>query len=457
MGILGSLRRWRALGCALVLIVAVAWIDTRLKASPLDGYCPDDVRCVVAGEDFPAFYGGLQRIDAAKGVADELRRPLAAAELAVRKATGIRPTPRRWRAWLGGLFLAGWRGSDSGVCVRPGVLMRVADLLLRNPVEDGVRVFGADYFYGWRDGFLIVSASRAYVADALKASVRVVEPSEARDDLRFQWERPPSGVFHVLARDGLPVSGWIAGNASHRTTPLTAAAAWPETPMLAVTSSKWADVWTLWTGWTKWTELLQEWAGGFCAPWNSASLPDGWDASVDECAFAVLDLDTQETVPVPEVAMILRAKAPAQVRHPLEPLFAPDSLMPYEWNGQPGFMAAGIGEKLVPCLCRVGSDWMFASREPLMAQLAGHLRPAEPLDADIAIRLDWAKLAKCGEVMLRKAAVLELVPRMNVKDVDAVLMPYVRAAGQLGSLEFDAHAQGGRIGFDGRLAQQTKK
>ena len=253
MGILRSLRRWRALGCALILIAAVTWIDTRLKASQLDGYCPDDVQCMAAAEDFPAFYGGLQRIDAAKGVVDELRRPLAAAEQAVRKTTGIRPTPLRWRAWLGRLFLAGWRGNEAGICVRPGVLMRVAELLLRNPAQDGVRMFGANYFYAWRDGFLIVSVSHAYVADALKASTRVVEPSQARDDLRLQWERPPSGVLHVLARDGLPASGWIAGNVSHRTTPLTVAAAWPETPMLAVTASKWEDVWTVWTSWTEWT------------------------------------------------------------------------------------------------------------------------------------------------------------------------------------------------------------
>jgi hypothetical protein len=471
---LKRLRRWRALLCTLAVIGILAWLDDRVTSSPTPGYCPETAAWIVAAQDFGVFYSGIQRSDAARAAADDLRQPLSAVELAVRKTTGIRPTPLRWRAWMGRSLLAARADSGFGFCVRPGLLLRAADccgrVILRRPVEGGISTFGP-VFYAWRDGFLIVSESRDYVAQCLTAPEPALEPSEGRDDLRIHLGRPYRMVIHLYARDGLPVSGWINQTITRRTTPLTLPDAWSEPPILTVASSKWNDLIAAFrmlavvaapgvtasvpaeteTQLISWLKALTRAAA---AQWHLDSLPEDWDAQVDECAVALTDIDTDETTPVPEAALVLRPARPVYGPHPLERLVPADGVLPYEWDRHPGVIVPWMGEKLSACFASDERNWFVTSQGPAMARLVGSLREANPLQADVAVRLCWNKLAVRAEILLRKAAELELIPRMNAKDAQDRLVPYIKAMARLGALRLDGRSAGDRVTFAGFLARQ---
>ena len=105
-GFRGAVRRWDALCvvCAFLGLFAVA--DYRIKrAGEGLGFHPSGAACVVVSQNLPAFCARVAATDAAARFTDETPRPFDAFELAVRKATGIRPTPLRWRVWLGPRFV----------------------------------------------------------------------------------------------------------------------------------------------------------------------------------------------------------------------------------------------------------------------------------------------------------------------------------------------------------------
>jgi len=458
-----SLRPWRALLGAAAAVVLLVWIDAQVKRAPIPGYCPQSTTWVAAAEDFGRFYQGLEQCDAAKALSDHVPRDLFDYQLAVRKATGIRPTPLRWRVWMGNAFLAGVAPEGVGFCTRPGLLLRAADALRRRfvrPVHGG-RVFTLGrLFYGWRNGFLIVSPSHRYVTASLEADVPEVAASRARDELRVHALRDRRAVVRIRAADGLPVSGWVAGAVTKRNAPLSLPDAWPEAPLISVSASRWADLarLPLWIHsaaapghvWPPWLEGVVETAS---EQWRVDRLPEDWDAGVRECSLAVMDVDTEEVTPVPEVAVVLRADGSAHGPHPLEPLAPEGQTIPYEWNGQPGLLAPWLGEKLTVCLGSYDRDWLATSQEPVMNDLIGALRPADPVEADVVVRVNWQELAATAGVLVRKAADFELIPRMNAQDAQKRLIPFLRAASELGSARLEGRCRGDRIAFRGFLAR----
>ena len=128
----GVLRGWRALILAVVLIVAFVWLDGRVKRQASGvGFCPEDATWIAATDDFGAFWEGVGRTQAVERLRQDWPRPLAGWELAVRQATGIRPTPDRWRLWMGQPLLAAGSPDGKGLCVYPGLLLRGASSLHR--------------------------------------------------------------------------------------------------------------------------------------------------------------------------------------------------------------------------------------------------------------------------------------------------------------------------------------
>lgn len=472
---LTRLRRWRALIFAAVTLCLLGGIDAWLKNTSDPGYCPDDAVWTLATDDLPGLYAALGDCDFAEAALPELRKPLADLARHIRLATGIRPTPLRCRVWLGSKFVAAFSEEGIGFCVHPGLLMRVADLyrhaIQRVPTEEGVRQFGS-LCYGWRDGFLVVSASPSYVrASLLDAAKPGIEPPTGRREIRLTWAGS-KGALHVRAENGLPAEGWIEGQLdARRTSGLSLPESWPEPPLISVGVSRWPDL-KLIGGMAQaglktaapyvFDEETREhlalmaarWAEYFSTHVDMDALPEGWDRSVDECALAVCDVDTDETIPVPELALILRSAEPAFGPHPFLKALPADSAIPHEWNGRPGTVIPWFGEELMLCLATRDQDRLLTTQEPLMAELIAAKGTGAPREADMAITLNWAKLGRCAEALLTKAAEFELIPRMNQKDVAREWMPYVRAAARLGTLDLDATSQEGRILFGGFLARQ---
>jgi hypothetical protein len=475
---LARLRRWRSAHPWAPLIGVLAglgllfWADARMKAAPFDGYCPDDAAWVAAAEDIASFYANVYQSDTGRVALEELKQPISDLELAIRKLTGVRPTPLRCWAWMGQRFLAASAPEGVGFAVHPGVLMRSVHVFRRvfsrTGVQDGLYAFGP-LFYAWRDGFLIVSASPEYVAASLRAVPSDLEASKGRDDVRILHRAKDLTVLHLHNRDELPVSGSIAASLTHRTTPLTLADPWPEPPLCAVSVSRWKDIPVLaGFAWKCVQPLLRDGdaadavaavadaADRILTKWNVPALPEGWDRDVDECALAFCDADLDEMTPVPEAALVLRTAGPTHGAHPLAPLFQDAEPAPAEWNAQPGTRCPWLGEKLTACLCSYDRDWLFATNEPAMDRLAGHVREGGALEADAALRVNWRKAGKCVETVLRKAAEYELIPRMNANDVDQRWMPYIRTLSRLGTLRLEGNLQDGRLLFRGNLAQREK-
>lgn len=456
------LRRWGPFCLAAILVVLFVWSDRRIKASALGaGYCPESATCIVAAEDFGRFLSGVAASDALYRLKEEWPRPLASVELALRKQTGIRPTPARWRLWLGYRLVAAHAQEGTGICVYPGLLLRIlgpVHRFLTGTPEEEVSVFG-NLFYGWRDGFLVASSSRKYVEATLRAGPLDVEASRRSDELLIHWRGPREGVLRVQGRDHLPLDGWVKLGITPRTEPLTLVDVWPRPPTMSITATKWSDIRTVldvideaagrWENWHK----LKGSAVRFVERWNLGPLPENWDADVDHCSLALTGIDVSETLPVPEVAFVMRSTGAIGSTHPLHPLAATLAIIPYEWQGVEGELAPILGEKASLCLGRYGNDWLATSQEPLMRELSGNLHESVPVAADIVLRADWRQIGETMERLLEKAGSLELVPRKHKEEVDADLAPMARGIACLGLLELTGRIREGRLVFNGCLAR----
>ena len=147
-------RRWGILLGVCLALGVLAALDRHLKRAdrPI-GFHPADAACVAVSADFPSFCARLAASDAAERFMSETPRPFEAFELAVRKATGVRPTPLRWSVWLGPRLVWSRWNHTQGICVHPGLLLRLAHSL-RVPagrVPTPAAVFFRRQFYAWRD------------------------------------------------------------------------------------------------------------------------------------------------------------------------------------------------------------------------------------------------------------------------------------------------------------------
>jgi hypothetical protein len=459
----GTLRRWRSLILVCLVLGTLAAVDLWVKSAPQTaGYCPTDSSYTITAQDFGRFWQSLERTPAVERFTEEVPRPLAAFELAVCQATGIRPTASRWRLWMGKRFLWASTEEGSGLCVYPGLLLRGATIVRRaiggSPDEKGVCTF-RDYFYAWRDGFLILSESRAYVEATLTAEPVDMEDPGAPDEALLQWHVAPEGSLRLHAANDLHVSGEVRLPVTHATTPMTLADAWPENPLVAITASSWLNLHVLWTPIHAFLQESSPWRQA--APlaqllkdtWGIGDLPDNWHRSFGECSFALLDVDVSEATPVPGAACILRSSQPVRGAHPLGPLLGPLPAIPYEWQGYAGVLTPLVGEKLAICLGRCEKDWLVTTRESLMTGLVGQLRELPPREADLALRIDWEKAGQNAERLLQRAGEFELFPGKNAEEVNRDYGGVARGLSRWGVLEITGQARGDVLVFEGFLAQ----
>ncbi|HIJ73937.1 MAG TPA: hypothetical protein HPP83_07535, partial [Candidatus Hydrogenedentes bacterium] len=133
---------------ALVVVACLVSVhfDLSLKSSSAEGFCPADAKLVVAASDFAAFWEKAVHCDVGRQATARPPIQFRRLEVAIRNAAGIRPTPVRWRLWLGNRLLAATGETGSGLCVRPGLLLRAVHLLRRflgvEAAEEGMYRFG---------------------------------------------------------------------------------------------------------------------------------------------------------------------------------------------------------------------------------------------------------------------------------------------------------------------------
>ena len=469
------IRGWRGWLVAAALLAAVLLLNDFLSGTGPVAYGPDNAQWIVSADDFPAFYRNLLDTDLAKAVNDEAPDHYAAWQLAVRQTTGIRPTPLRWRVWLGRRFLAAVSEDGWGACVRPGILLRVADSLRGlGGWRPAVRQFGS-YYYAWRDGALIFSKSEKYVLASLEGPVHVTFPPviNSADKLSvYVTSSEPRLVISITpAGRQLRVRGSLdPGQPTPFDAPPTLAA-WPADAAIAwAAAPKCSNLKglaiLLWDQIDSRAQVSKRpWFGALknlfhetLASWPDKPLPDNWDEQVAECSFALLGIDDSETLPVPELGLVLRSRNSTPGTHPFEPLIGSGPALPYEWDGHPGVVAPCAGEKAAVCLSSFGTDWLAASQEPAMAALMSAVQQTGvqcrvPNEALVAI--NWSKTVEVVQLLAQKAAKLELLPRMNSADLEKTVMPLLRALARQENAHLHLWMNRQRLEFKGALTGGT--
>lgn len=450
---------------ALLGVGADVWVARR--PGPL--FCPENARWVVAVRDFPAAYRRFLNSEPLKILDEQAPEYRADWQLAVRQNTGIRPTPLRWRVWLGRRFLGAVTDGGSGACLRPGVLLRVADAVRGlGRWRPAVRRFGP-YYYGWRDGALVFSRSEQYVLDSLKAEPFSAPRTPAKQDLWFFETRDARSALGISPNPAIPCAGWIQNPFSKTrrlpagldVLPDDAAIAWAAAPGAGDLRALAEAIWQIADRHAGLAarpafKLAVRLMGMAVRPWGFDELPADWERGVDGCLLALLDVDTSESLPVPSIAAMFRGNH--LDRHPLKPLTGGGPNMPFEWDGRPGVMAPRAGEEATLCLTSRGPFWLAASQEPAMARLARIMDNAQepvaqPADRVAMVALNWGKAAGAAEALARLAARLELLPPMNAADLEKNVVPLLRVAGKLGNarMDFTPSKDGRRLNFSGTL------
>ncbi len=438
----GWMRRW-ALPVVVAVTIATAWgADRFLTRSPMAGIVPGDAEWIAVAGDFPAFWRALEASDVRSRMARAGKFPQGEWMRGVRDAFGIRPTPSRWRNWLGpGLVCARARGAV-GISARPGLLLRTCVFLFAPPPDaHGIRTHG-DWSYAWRDGFLVASRSPSYVTSALRGDP-VDRPAE-KVAIDIRWTGAPPGEVTIRAADGLPVRGKIELEVPPLGAPLTLVDAFPVPAIAAVYGSNaeaLAPVTDALIAWLPGGEFVRDILLDTVGILPEESLGDG-----SESAFAWISVDLAGNVPIPEwIALQRRTTAMARLAPPAE-------AVSFEWNGLSGWVLPWVGERLSFCMAEDGTHRYWAGREGQMPEWAGRLRETPAVDGDIAVEISWDKAALAALQLVRWAGARELIERRNSEDVERELVPRLELLLPLGALRLSGRSDGTSVRFDGHLA-----
>jgi hypothetical protein len=492
------------LAAALIVGGALSTVDRVWKLAPHFGFAPEDVVCAAAAPNVPLVWDLLGRSDTGKALTEQAPQRVHAATLAVRKATGIRPTPVRWRVWMGSQALFGWRGDgDWGVCVRPGLVMRAALLLNRAFTRNDDGVFAwRDLHYAWQSGFLIVSPSIAYVRAARNAPPRSVPEEEVfADGVTVYWTQPFAGMAILrLAEGGVEITGRLDTAWPANDPPLQIADLWPEPPVCAVAvrhPEAWGPLLAAAPGMDAALEAVSRVTHPILTQWKLPSLPEHWNRDIDEYAVALLGLDGKGPVPLPTFAAALHNSTLAPQIHPLAGWAVSEHLLPYAWDQHAGSLIPFLGDAFTLCLAGEAPLWLVSSNEPAMARLAGKTNLALGRATAAAVRVDCALLAdalgtllrdaakaevlpesaapsqedtaslawarkelrrlpdaeyeEVSRSMLERALALHVVPAWTRENVDREWEPLLHVVEKFGRLSLDVYGEGGHLRFEGRV------
>ena len=463
-------RRWRWVLVALVLLFLFRLVDRNVKTPGVLGYFPDDARWVASSRDFPAFWAGVNDSDLRARLPQEAAQPLHEIGLRFRKWTGLRPTPGRWRLWLGPYLVASWSPDHgTGASLRPGLLLRAAakPLGLGESAERLV-LYRSGLYYGWRDGYLILSQRSEYVEAALAQNAGVLRAEALGEGgrLRLRSRAKPQWTLTIAGENGLPAQGWIERSFMTEGPPLTLPHAWPAGPVMVVSGRDAQDT----VDWVR--NLLDQLPAAEIINTGlrdvEAQLPLEWTED-HEFSLALTSVDLAQPLAVPEVALVQRVVGGATLPEPTPPS------MPFAWPVPPhedlaqanganadsrpapemaeGWLRPVLGPDFTLSVAVTGDDRYFTSREAAMSEYLGRVGPGVKLPVDLTLFVDWSQFLPVYESLLVRAAAYELLPRSSSDDIENIFLPYTVLLHNLGRLYIEGIAQDSRTLLNGFLAE----
>ena len=459
--------RWVVYGVVLWAVVALIVFDRRLKSSDVPGFVPPNATWYCFAEDLPDFWDAMERNALWQSTRPELLGSARAFELRIARATGIRPTPGRFRLWCGDRLLVGALGNQLGVCARPGVLLRAALAVVRWRSEAlaGGIFKRNEVYWAWRDGFFIGSPSLEYVESALQASGPLRRSGARRDEIAFAIASsggaapllqltlnsgpglPVAGELHLESRDALcaprpdaepPVSSvvFVSCGSSHRLEAV-AETLWRRCPPLDPAH--------------EFSPFVHA-AADYLARVHDLELPD-LDAIGDRpLTLVCAGLASHDFLPIPALAAQV-PRLPGETTHPLLPFLAGVSAMDHEWSGQAGVLAPLWGDGLTLCLAQRDNRWVAATTEPLMAELMAVDHQNVPnSDCHLAITVRWEPIAALLRTSAGTWREQELVPGANAETVRRWLQTATEVLESVGETRIEGRFSAESLRFEGRLA-----
>lgn len=423
---------------AAVAITLLLVLDSRLKHGPHLGFAPANTTLTVAVANAPAFWWALAHTDTTGALTPESRAPFYDVQLTIRKLTGIRPTVGRLFMWFGPAIVASSSEQGWTFCVRPGLLLR-ARLAANRILGEGAIPPGRAV---WRDGFWIV-ASNSKLLDTLKQlGPEAGEPPLASNELLAIFTSPVEGRLRISASNGLPAVGTLAIAAQpceHIDVPEESS----DPPLLAVYGANAADALnfldTLVAS-SPFPELI------YPAPREvRAALPETWPGEHDGAVASITDLDTADFVALPQMAIATHSSSGTVVNAPLDAI-------PYEWSTRPGWQLPWLGERFTICSAASGEWSWITSTAALMESSISETRLTACEAADWRLELDWGKATAAAKTLTELAAQNEMIPRMDLADVQEEILPWISVLGECGTLSLTGHVAESGLTVDGYLA-----
>ncbi len=431
-------RRAAWLGVLLAILVAAGYVDRQLKTASHPAFLPEDMPLYIRTADLPQTWLHFAQTPLAGNLAEEAAPVLHDIELYLRQLTGIRPTPARWRTWLGGSMTAATDAHDWILCVHPGLVARAASLIFPGKALPTRQVRQA-----WRQGCLLLASSPELIKKALAAPPVAMDIPEtaSSDTLVVELRTPVRTVLTITPSDDLPIEARIF---QPSTSPPRTPAVWsvpllPGNPIAVLSLPDAPSA-------TQLAALLAAFdphdfsgglLGGLLSRWGLSHLrsflsPTG--PSNAPMSFALYGLSLASGAPLPQLALASSTKEGFATLFPTPQ--SPNRLLPYDWNGCPGWMFPLLGDQFSLYGFQRDNTQYLATREPLAAMLASAPQTPPPgSEDDAVITLNWKRATEAIIETASWAAARELLHERNQKDLDATFIPIMHALSKCGTLQ----------------------
>lgn len=400
---------------AALVLVALSLLDQHWKSLPLHPAQVAEADVTLYFPDFPEFQRRAEQTRMGQSVRQAFAEDYAAALLALRHETGIRPTPTRWALWLGYQALFAHYPTSGWVFVcSPGLLLRCVlwlDALTAGIGHTKHTHHTGELSYMWRDGHLwVFRTSQAFdippqtselppygvppnLQDMRKDQVLILW--DFRNDKKNAARAFSYGWCAVSARDEVPFSGWFltTEKVTKRNTLYQRQNGEMDrgVEFSSVSAARIAYV-------MDFAEHLGTEMGLLPfvddSPSAFASL---WGRLLDllrnmPTTPLVAEITQKPQDDLPSLQMWIGMTEPNSGGHPLLPLLRGYANFPFQWQTTQGAIAPVFGNDVMLCCSQTGEWWLFTST---LASMRRCLATTPPLAGDpnvtdfLSIRWDW--------------------------------------------------------------------
>lgn len=427
--------RWGWVYLAVALLVGVVFLYLPTPVGKISGFVLPNAEWVVSIPDTPRAWERIENSDTYHRISDDAPEIRPKIDLVVRRATGIRWTTARFDRWFNRTVVVSGMGDQYVACIQMRLLGNLAFDVLREKGESGHISIGRMHAESF-GGFLFVGSSSEVVAllrEGLHGAGNLPD-----EDVTFEFS--DNQVSSVGFRFGSEIESTVSlrnqESLKHESTGHFLIG-WPEGPIVSVATRDFSLVEPMFP------ENLPEFPGSeaFNGIWNEFEimLPPEWREGTDTIQLALFDVDTSETIPIPDAAVYARSETP------LAPLMPPVNAIPYEWSGATGWMTPWRGEGANLFVVANERARVFANEEATMAKIMARERAGSVSSQDAVIDVDAPRLADVLIDLAREAAANELWPEMNADDVEREVVPWIRAFGALGEIRLEGKYENGPL------------